>query len=64
MNIIEIRYRLWNGVDFMETNEFQKRIIQEFVQRGFQIQILKDDTNMIYMNNPVGMTVEIYPERY
>jgi hypothetical protein len=64
VNIIEIRYRLWNGVDFMETNEFQKRIIQEFVQRGFQIQILKDDTNMIYMNNPVGMTVEIYPERY
>ena len=48
----------------METNEFQKRIIQEFVQRGFQIQILKDDTNMIYMNNPAGMTVEIYPERY
>lgn len=48
----------------METNDFQKKIIQEFVGRGFKIQILKDETNMIYMNNPVGMTVEIYPDKY
>lgn len=48
----------------METTDFQKRIIQEFVSRGFKIQILKKDTNMIYMTNPDSMTVEIYPERY
>ncbi|MCR5231853.1 MAG: hypothetical protein K6B64_04325 [Acholeplasmatales bacterium] len=48
----------------METNDFQKRIIQEFVSRGFKIQILKKDTNMIYMTNCDNMTVEIYPERY
>ena len=48
----------------METTDFQKRIIQEFVGRGFIIQILKKDTNMIYMTNQDGMTVEIYPERY